>query len=585
MNPWGFVIKSLDLLSLECFDKSGRPVDNVCSSSEKIREDFKFLFEKVTSLINLKLENLSENWDLPAAKNFPKKKHFNRRMKNIQMMAMKLASIYLNNPVLGKSVFERCKLIFAKKLAMYESWKMEQFFTDYWKPLIIEASSNINESIVENCENESEVCKQSLITAYANLYLPFYAVRPPIVKLGMGQFLSYFSRFVTQNRYGYFLISNMASTYESIIEKYLVKIFDNVANNNDGSFNISAYELVKILQLPQPVFSGMRYAPYVMKKFGCSWTEQEKLSLQWLNWVKKDEKTMSNKNSIQYPPCNSYPDAQSGGFDSCCNAITRLKDQLEPILKIMKYAAQPPHFIETDEEMSMTFGNATFLGYPLKFPLKSSWWATEDMTYGDGTINYNPKIPFCQYSGNPPNPKKTNCNIFARSITNAGLGYNFNGAKFWSLFRETPYTNTFSKIMYPKESQGTRYVPIRDDLADAYLDAGVRMPESSGPSNGLTIALHAVNLYNKIGENATFKTRKNAFKVMSYQEKSIHYIQQIRIDIYLNIFIVYVIWHQISIHDPLIPAELRGGAIHVAPGYELTVMVTPMQEVMDTSGV
>ena len=134
--------------------------------------------------------------------------------------------------------------------------------------------------------------------------------------------------------------------------------------------------------------------------------------------------------------------------------------------------------------------------------------------YGDGTINYNPIIPVCRYGGNPQYPKKTNCTLFSRSITNEGLGYNFNGANFWSLFQETSYTNVFSRIMHPQGGKGLRGVPDTDDLIGQYVDAGVRLPESSGSSFGLTIALHAVNLYNKITENATFQTTKNTFKVM-----------------------------------------------------------------------
>ena len=150
----------------------------------------------------------------------------------------------------------------------------------------------------------------------------------------------------------------------------------------------------------------------------------------------------------------------------------------------------------------------------LTFPLKSSLEDTADQVYGDGTVNYNPKIPICQYSGKPQYPTKSNCKLFSRSITNEGLGYTFNGANYWCLYHETPYAKAFSNIMYPKEGQHYKDCSLRDGLVDAYIDAGARLPESSGPSYGLTIALHAVNLYNKISENTTFKIMNGPFKVI-----------------------------------------------------------------------
>ena len=99
MNPWGFVIKSLDLLSLECFDKSGGPLDDICLSSQKIRDDFIFLFEEVVNSINLKLESLSSHWDLATTKAFPEKENANlqAKAKDLKTTAIKLASVYLND--------------------------------------------------------------------------------------------------------------------------------------------------------------------------------------------------------------------------------------------------------------------------------------------------------------------------------------------------------------------------------------------------------------------------------------------------------------------------------------------------------
>ena len=514
LNPWGFVIKSLDLMALQCFDNSGRPLESSCNLSKKLREDFEFLLNEIVNKISVKLQNLRSRWDLTAVKAFPKKERLKAQAKDLEFVAIKLASTYLNNITDGKILFKKCKRIFARKIGMYESWKMKQFVNDYWKPLITEASSNINATIVEYCKTESKVCREHLITSYANLYLPFYVVKIPIAKLGFGQFLSFFSRLVTKN---YFLSSAQRPTrYEKIIEKYLVSVYDHLSNRVERTFDISIYELVQLLHFPNNMNENMAYANYAMKKFGCSGNKKKSLGARWLNWIEH--------RVAHHRPCQILSSARRYGFGECCNATTQLQNQLEPILKVMKFAAQPPHFIETDEEMSLTFQNATFLGYPLQFPLKSSssklsFRITRDMFYGDGVVNYNPKIPICQYLGNPTNPMKTDCTLFSRSVTNEGLGYTFNGANFWSLYRETPYTEIFSKIMYPQGGQGLRGVSLRDDLMGTYTDAGVKLTESSGPSYGLTIALHAANLYNKKTENATFVTIKSPFKVIHHDSK------------------------------------------------------------------
>ena len=42
--------------------------------------------------------------------------------------------------------------------------------------------------------------------------------------------------------------------------------------------------------------------------------------------------------------------------------------------------------------------------------------------------------------------------------------------------------------------------------------------------------------------------------------------------------------HQVSIHDPLTPADLRNEGIEVEPGYISTILMTPKQEMMQGQG-
>ena len=41
---------------------------------------------------------------------------------------------------------------------------------------------------------------------------------------------------------------------------------------------------------------------------------------------------------------------------------------------------------------------------------------------------------------------------------------------------------------------------------------------------------------------------------------------------------------QVSIHDPLTPADLRSEGVEVEPGYVSTILITPKQEIMHDGG-
>ena len=491
------------------------PKNSLCAQSKKVREDFSFLIEEVVNRFNVNLTKLSFDWDLDTAKDFPNKKGLKIKSKNLKSIASKIASVYSNNTKNGELLQEECKLAFVKHFATYESWQIEKFVETALKPMITDTSKEINETILRPCETEERVCVPNLIKAYTSLYLPFYVLKFPIEKLAFGQFLSYFSRFITRNANGDFLFAGSVSTNEKLIEEHLVTLFNNLSLERKESFNISVFELVKLFHLPKRgINEAVPYANHIMKKIGCGWNERKKLNKQWMDWsLEKDEFLSTQPDPLTSAPCKNISETLRDGLITCCDVTQNVQTQLESILKVMKYAAQPPYYIETDEEMSLTFQNASFLEYPVSFPLPSSIDATSDKLYGDAVINYNPKIPICQYSDNPAYPKITNCSLFFRSITNEGLGYTFNGPNFWAMHRETSFSQIFANIMYPKGGQGSRPVNLRDGLLDSYIDAGVRFPETSGPSYGLSIVLDAVHLYSGIRENTTYKRIKTPFKV------------------------------------------------------------------------
>ena len=457
---------------------------------------------------------ISEGWNIDSVKAYPKKEGLRISSKYIRPIAEKLATIYMNDTTEGKLLSKELKSVFALHFGMYVSYRMESFLKDAIEPLIVESFNKINGEVKESCSQEEDVCMPSLIKSYKDLYLPFYIMKFPIQKLGFGQFMSYFSRLVTKNEHGYFLSSNKVNSDEKLLEEYLVKVFDDITTEKNYKFNVSIFDLIRTYNFYKQPHAKESYAGYLMKKFGCGGDEQQKLNIRWINWCnEEDDAVLAQKCQEDSPPCENMTAASCNEYDSCCKVTNQLKDKLQPILKVMKYAAQPPHFMETDLEMNLTFQHAKFLNYPLAFPLPSTLDATWNNVYGDGVLNSNPKIPICRYSGTPSSPKITNCNLFYRSITNEGLGYTFNGPNFWALHSETPFSKLFSDIMYPKKGQDAKTTYIKEGLIDPYTDADIMFPETSGPSYGLSIVLDSVHLYSSSKENATFRAVKTPFKV------------------------------------------------------------------------
>ena len=83
-----------------------------------------FLFENIVKNIALKLEQLSSTWDLSKAKAFPNygNEQLSTKAKYLKSTAVKLAAIYLDNADDGILVFEKCKLILAKKGRKSKLW-------------------------------------------------------------------------------------------------------------------------------------------------------------------------------------------------------------------------------------------------------------------------------------------------------------------------------------------------------------------------------------------------------------------------------------------------------------------------------
>ena len=446
---------------------------------------------------------ISDKWDISSMKSFPNEGDLTVvDMKFIKQTAPKLASLYFDNTSVRKALSKKLQSALALHFGMYVSYRTNDFIKDVFEPIISEAWNELGGKIVSSCRKEEEVCLPNLRQAYKDLYLPYFIMRVPMQTLGFGQFLSYFTRLVTRNQNGNFLISNKANDNEERIEKYLVNVFDNLVGEIDQTMNISVFEVIKVLHFSKRVYEKkFRYANYLMKKFECGGDEQERYNLGWLSWIEEKYHDLVNQKRYlkSVAPCLNMTQAITEGYDTCCEATYHLRNKLKPILKMMKYASQPSHYTENPLETNMTFKDDDFLNYPLVLPLRS--------------INSNPKIPICQYSGKPLEPTVTNCNLFSRSITNEGLGHTFNGPNFWALYSDTPFTKIFADTMFPKRGQDFKRSYITEGLIEPYEDADVIFPESSGPSHGLNIVLGNIHLYSSSNENNTYKALKTPFKV------------------------------------------------------------------------
>ena len=108
LNPWGFVIKSLDLIDLKCYDRSGLPNAIECKQSQKLRNDFEFLFLEVIRKMDENLTLISDKWDISSMKSFPNEGDLTVvDMKFIKQTAPKLASLYFDNTSVRKALSKK----------------------------------------------------------------------------------------------------------------------------------------------------------------------------------------------------------------------------------------------------------------------------------------------------------------------------------------------------------------------------------------------------------------------------------------------------------------------------------------------
>ena len=106
-------------------------------------------------------------------------------------------------------------------------------------------------------------------------------------------------------------------------------------------------------------------------------------------------------------------------------------------------------------------------------------------------FNPNPRILMCKYAEEVEFVAPKGCQSFHLSMTSDGIGYTFNNANFWDIFRETKFTNLFAKIMRPKgfdKEPSPSEVEENDDYLNLrYPNNGILFPWGIGPLYGLQV--------------------------------------------------------------------------------------------------
>ena len=412
-------------------------------------------------------------------------------------------------------------LYFNQSLIFQNQKHIKDYINANWVPL--SETSLKNASTVDKTqffdgpcsrEIEKDSCNEALVKAYKIVLLPFFfsdKLGEVSSKFRFGQFVSYFSRLVSHSKDGQFLKNKTVSSKEEIVESHLLDIWSRMTKTNQSN-GISVFELPNLLEPPSSLINlGLLsydvkecIVPRLQEKKGC---DIKKYSQAWTQFLE-----------LQSPPCSNITQAQEQGIERCCAMSEGLNQFMLQIYKVMKYAHQPPHAVESDEEFLATFSDPSVLGF-----------TTMDLNQTEARYVTNPAIPMCQYAGDPIEMSLKNCQELQRSITNTGFGYSSNTVDFWALYQETDFTRTFSKIMIPKGhnkpavDMGWKPLPdIKIKAKGLYKLGGIRTPETSGKTNTLTLILESPKIYDHY-KYERFKKDKDLFKKVNNGFKvSIH---------------------------------------------------------------
>ncbi len=471
VNPWGFIEKSLNMLAFMCLDdKDPTP----CQDSKELRANFSFLFHSISDKFNADIFDMAQNYTLQMIKDYPKPDQGNLGQilpSNLDDTATKLAAIMIKNESAARAGFEEIMNAFEGAFPKIPKipYKMTLFAKESMKPIVNKQFDQVQPvAAYESCKAENQSCYNYLKNAYLQLYLPFMMNKIPYLFLGFGSYLSYFSRLVTKSNIGEFMSGSKLATGEKYIQEFLSDLLNGFSGADFQG--LSLYELVNLIHKPCD-WNEFSPALYQQKKFHCMQREMRAYYYQWMVTSEMEEARATK-------PCLNFTDLET--IKGCCNLSSLVYDKLEIIMKIMKYAQQPPHLFDSTEEIESTFGNGSFLKHNhLLYNKKAQkYWS----------MNSNPIVLMGQYAGVPRDMTPSYIDLLRRSYTNDGIGYTFNQANFWNNHKDTEFNKLFADIMNPRgrDKKTTPYLNA-DDIS-IYPD-GILFPENSGTEFGLTLVV------------------------------------------------------------------------------------------------
>ena len=214
IDPWGFVTKAFNQVKFECYDDPAN-----CSNTSEIRDRVRFLIRAVVDRYNLGMDDFLAGHSIDDILALPKHSSLSlplarRNKKDFLLAFHTLAAIKMNDP----DVYRTAKnLLREKQIDTFATYSVRayKYSRQFAKVILSEieslrAEANVTDEDVELCKRGDEKCGD-LKGALVEVLKPFMMNRMPYEKLGLGNFLSYFSWRVLSTQHGDTTPSNFLS--------------------------------------------------------------------------------------------------------------------------------------------------------------------------------------------------------------------------------------------------------------------------------------------------------------------------------------------------------------------------------------
>ena len=473
VNQWGFVQKVLNMATFYGPDKK-----EIVKDSKELRSNTSMIMEKIIWRMLHELGDQRVNWSLSDFKDYPNQSGglpslVKGQVKTIRSLVPKMSGIYQKSPNVANDMVE--DFVRALGIAFFENvyYRMTSFLKNEVGDIVdayIESEDYSTE--IAACQNEAESCISALKRYYNLLYLPFEVNKFPYENLGFGAYLAYFSRLLTRTDTVELFNTWTTSASEQIIRESMAELLISIAGGQNMA-NMSTLELVRLLHKDPDRTNSISFANPLQVDFNCTGDAIEAYFSAW-EYTKKYGTGVPCEKGTVFLHQGTQKD-----YSACCQMSNTIQGKIEAILKVMKYSTQPVLFSEPLEDFLEVFGNIDAIGNNLtKFPTMKLYLME---------TNYNPRVFMCQYDGQPKHLDPKLCNLFYSSMTNEGFGYSFNMVNFWDIFKETSFTQLYSKIMRPK-GYNTLPAPI-ESRRWVYPGTNLFFPDFSGPAYGLTVRM------------------------------------------------------------------------------------------------